>query len=51
MTYFVPDERKTGGAYLTSRGSVRKVQELERLLVLDDGLRISMDDVVELEFL
>ncbi|MBR5869324.1 MAG: hypothetical protein IKZ21_07735, partial [Clostridia bacterium] len=24
VTYFVPDERKTGGAYLTSRGNVRK---------------------------
>ena len=51
VTYFVPDERKTGGAYLTCRGNVRKVKELERLLVLDDGLRIPMDDVVELAFL
>lgn len=51
VTYFVPDDRKAGGSYLTARGRVRKVNEFERLLILADGSRIPMDDVVEMEFM
>ncbi|MBR4866690.1 MAG: hypothetical protein IKU11_08375 [Clostridia bacterium] len=50
VTYFVPDGRKSGGAYVTARGRVKKVNDFDRLLILQDGLRIPMDDVVEMEF-
>lgn len=51
VTYFVPDDRKSGGAYVTVKGRVKKVNDFDRFLVLQDGLRIPMDDVVEMEFM
>lgn len=49
VTYFKPDERKDGGAYLTVAGSVRKVRNFEREILLYDGTRIPMDDILEME--
>ena len=49
ITWFQPDERKDGGAYLTTTGRLKKLRELERLLVLADGAEIPLEDVVALE--
>ena len=49
ITWFQPDERKDGGAYLTTTGRLRKFRELERILVLADGTEIPLEDVVALE--
>ena len=49
VTWFQPDERKDGGAYLTATGRLKKFRELERLLVLADGTEIPLEDVVALE--
>lgn len=48
MTYFVPDERKSGGAYVTITGRVKKVDEYERLLILTDGTKIPLDEIQDL---
>ena len=37
ITYFVPDERKSGGAYRTVSGVVKKADEFARRLTLTDG--------------
>ena len=49
ITWFQPDEKKDGGAYLTTTGRLRKLRELERILVLADGTEIPLEDVVALE--
>ena len=49
ITWFQPDEKKDGGAYLTTTGRLKKLRELERLLVLADGAEIPLEDVVALE--
>ena len=49
VTWFQPDERKDGGAYVTTTGRLKKLRELERLLVLADGTEIPLEDVVALE--
>ena len=49
VTWFQPDERKDGGAYLTATGRLKKLRELERILVLADGTEIPLKDVVALE--
>ena len=49
VTYFVPDERKSGGAYVTVAGRVKKVDEYQRLLHLTNGTRIPLTEVLELE--
>ena len=49
VTWFQPDARKDGGAYLTITGRLKKFRELERLLILADGTEIPLEDVVALE--
>ena len=48
VTYFVPDERKTGGAYIAVTGQVKKVDAFERLLILTDGTKIPLDEICDL---
>lgn len=48
VTYFVPDERKSGGAYVTVTGRVKKVDEPGRLLILTDGTKIPLDEIQDL---
>ena len=49
VTWFRPDERKSGGAYITTTGRLKKIDEIERVLVLTDGARIPLEDVAGLE--
>ena len=44
VTYFLPDERKAGGAYVSKIGAVKKINEYE--LVMWDGVVIPIDDIV-----
>ena len=50
IEYFVPDERKAGGAYVTVTGVVRNISVSERLLVMEYGTAIPMEDVVSVVF-
>ena len=45
ITYFVPDERKSGGEYVTVTGNVRRVDDYNREIVFTDGLTVKIDDV------
>ena len=45
VTWFQPDERKDGGAYLTTAGRLKKIDQVERRLFLLDGTKIPLDDV------
>ena len=49
FTYFVPDGAKSGGAYVTKQGIVKKVDDFERLITLCDGTRIPMDDILTID--
>ena len=49
VTYFIPDKRKAGGAYVSVSGSLRRIDPRKRLLTLCDGREIPMDDVLELD--
>ena len=44
ITYFKPDERKAGGAYVTATGAVIKVDDFERLITMQDGTKIPMQE-------
>jgi hypothetical protein len=46
FTYFQPDIKKTGGAYITAVGCVKKIDEVERLVLLADGRVIPIDEIV-----
>ena len=49
VTYFKPDEKKSGGAYETVTGKVKKVDGYTGELVFTDGRRVELKSVVELE--
>ena len=49
ITYFKPDEHKAGGSYVTATGAVIKVGDFERLITMQDGARIPMDDVLNID--
>jgi hypothetical protein len=49
ITYFSPDEKKNGGAYVTAFGAVRKLDTAAHALCLTDGKRIPIDDIYTLE--
>lgn len=48
VTYFRPDELKTGGAYITESGCVKSVDRYERAILLTDGRRISIGDISDI---
>ena len=49
ITYFQPDERKAGGKYVSAVGVVRKVDDFERRITMQDSARIPMDDVLSID--
>ena len=49
ITYFQPDERKDGGKYITATGTVKKVDDFERRITMQDGTKIPMDDVLSID--
>lgn len=49
LRYFVPDERKAGGAYVTAVKQIRTFEPIARLLFFTDGTQIPLDRIVELE--
>ena len=50
ITYFQPDGKKEGGAYLSAAGVVRKVDEYRRDVMLENQKLIPMDWIFEIEF-
>lgn len=49
ITFFVSDEKKDGGAYISHIGKVTKIDALRRVAVMDGGKEIPLDDIVEIE--
>lgn len=49
VTYFRPDERKEGGAYVTVTGTAKKIDAYERVLVLQSGLCIAIDRICAMD--
>lgn len=46
ITYFVPDKKKVGGAYVNVSGTVKKIDDYERTVVLRDGTNIPIIDIL-----
>ena len=49
ITYFQPDERKAGGKYVTVAGTVKKIDEYEGVLVLEDGTKVDIRKIYRVE--
>ena len=48
VTYFCPDARKSGGAYVTVDGTVQKIDLDGRRIVMADGTAIALDDILDI---
>ncbi len=49
FTYFLPDSRKEGGAYVTVTGRLKRVDELRRVILLVDSTEIPIDDILDIQ--
>ena len=49
FTWFQPDEKKDGGAYVTNLGTIKKIDPLQGIVVLMDGTVIPIEDILEIE--
>ena len=49
ITYFVPDGKKSGGAYVTCTGPVKKIDEYAHAIVMMDPRVIPMEHVSNIE--
>lgn len=49
ISYFKPDTLKQGGAYLTDVGSIKRIDAIEKLVIMDSGIKIKMEQIVGIE--
>ncbi|MFT8890189.1 MAG: hypothetical protein ABF904_15520 [Ethanoligenens sp.] len=49
ITFFQPDAKKNGGTYITAVGSVKKIDEYERVVVMTDGTVIPIEEIVSID--
>ena len=49
ITYFEPDTSKSGGAYITVRGFIKKIDTTEKKIVLRDNTMIPIDLIANFE--
>lgn len=49
FTYFAPDAKKAGGAYVTKTSRLRRIDDVNRTFILSDGSEISVDHIRGME--
>ena len=49
ITYFVPDDKKSGGAYISNTGVVKKINEYNHTVVLTDKTVIPIEQISEMQ--
>jgi len=49
ITHFVPDKRKSGGAYVDVSGIVKEIDEYGRCIVMTEGTKIPIEQVRAIE--
>lgn len=49
ITYFQPDEKKSGGSYVSVTGCVKKIDPYEKCLVMQNQQRILLQEILEID--
>ena len=49
ITYFVPDDKKSGGAYISHTGVVKKIDEYNLTVILTDKTVIPIEQISEMQ--
>jgi len=48
ITFFIPDVYKDGGSYNTIKTSVKSIDDVERCVILPDGQKIPISNIVDM---
>ena len=48
IVFFEPDELKAGGTYITKSGNVKKIDGYEHAVVMQDGTKILIEEIVDI---
>lgn len=51
ITYFEPDNKKDGGAYITFIGRLKKIDNYKRIFVFEDGREIQSCNIINMDVL
>lgn len=49
ITYFVKDNKKKGGKYITISKNIKRIDEVYNIIYMTDGSKINIDDIIEIE--
>lgn len=49
ITYFLPDQRKSGGAYVDVQGRLKRIDRYNQCLRMEDGIEIPITDILKIE--
>lgn len=48
ITYFVKDQKKSGGTYKTITNTISKIDQLDKLIILNNKSKIKINDIVNI---
>lgn len=51
VIFFVPDNHKDGGSYVTKIGAVKRIDEVFRRILFTDGTEICISDILDFEIM
>ena len=49
LTWFQPDKKKAGGAYITTTGQLKKIDDFAGVLILLSGERSLIEDILDIQ--
>lgn len=49
ITYFMQDEKKSGGSYITKTGYINKIDKYKNIIITEDKTVIPVSDIVDIE--
>ena len=49
ITYFQADQKKEGETYVTAAGTIKRLDDVEGILKLEDGTYIKIEDIIKIQ--
>lgn len=50
ITYFIEDSKKDGGSYITKKEKIKKIDEYEQIILLNDQTIVPIYDILSIEY-
>ena len=49
IVYFLADTKKAGGSYVSATGAIKRIEIVDRMVLMADGTQIPVDDIYDVE--